>query len=133
VDHPKGRVVVFEVAPAKDQPVNFRGTAYVRIGSSKTELSKYPDRARTIWTREFDWSAEPCNGAGLSALEPAALAKAHERFLERHPAQQHEVQGWDDSTFLHKTRLFRDGVATNAALLLLGRPESASLLEDGIA
>lgn len=113
--------------------MNFRGTAYVRIGSSKTELAKYPDRARTIWTRELDWSAEPCNGAGLSALEPAALAKARERFLERHPAQQHEVQGWDDSTFLHKTRLFRDGVATNAALLLLGRPESASLLEDGIA
>ena len=133
VDHPQGRVVVFGVAPAKDQPVSFRGTPYVRIGSSKTELSKYPDGARAIWTRELDWSAQLCNGAGLSALEPTALAKAREQFLDRHPAQRHEVQGWDDSTFLHKTRLFRDGAATNAALLLLGRPESASLLEDGIA
>ena len=133
VDHPQGRVVVFGVAPAKNQPVSFRGTAYVRIGSSKTELSKDPHRARAIWTRELDWSAQLCNGAGLSALEPTALAKAREQFLDRHPAQRHEVQGWDDSTFLHKTRLFRDGAATNAALLLLGRPESASLLEDGIA
>ena len=112
---------------------DFHGTAYIRIGSSKAELSKYPDRARAIWTREPDWSAQPCNGTGLSALEPTALAKAREQFLERHPAQRHDVQGWDDPTFLHKTRLFRDGSATNAALLLLGRPESASLLEDGIA
>ncbi len=113
--------------------MSFCGTAYVRIGSSKAELSKYPDRARTIWARELDWPAQPCNGVGLSVLEPVTLAKARERFLERHPAQKHDIQGWDDSTFLHKTRLFRDGAATNAALLLLGRPESASLLEDGIA
>lgn len=132
VDHPEGLVVVFEVAPAKDQPVMFRGTAYVRVGSSKTELSKYPDKARAIWTSELDWSAQPCDGAGTSALEPTALLKARERFLERHPGQKHEVQGWDDLTFLHKTRLFRDGVATNAALLLLGRSESAGLLADGI-
>lgn len=38
-----------------------------------------------------------------------------------------------DVSSLHKTRLFRDGAATNAALLLLGRPESASLLTGGIA
>lgn len=132
VNHPKGRVVVFEVAPARGEPVTFRGTAYVRIGSSKTELSKYPDKARAIWTKEIDWSAQPCDGAGTSALEPTALLKARERFLERHPGQRHEVESWDDLTFLHKTRLFRDGMATNAALLLLGRPEYASLLADGI-
>lgn len=32
LDHPKGRVVVFEVAPARGQPVSFYRTDYVRIG-----------------------------------------------------------------------------------------------------
>ena len=36
------RVVLFEVLPAFDRPVEFYGTAYVRDGTSKTELSKYP-------------------------------------------------------------------------------------------
>ena len=133
VDHPDGRVVVFEVAPAQDQPVSFYGTAYVRIGSSKTKLAKYPDRARAIWTRGLDWSEQVCEGAALRDLDPEALAEARERFAERHPAQANELQAWNAATFLHKTRLFRDGVATNAALLLLGRPESASLLNGGIA
>lgn len=38
VDHPDGRVVLFEVGPALNQPVAFYGTAYVRVGSSKTSL-----------------------------------------------------------------------------------------------
>lgn len=59
-----------------------------------------------------DWSAQLCNGMRLSALEPAALAKARERFLERHPALQHEVQSWDDSTFRHKIRLLPGNVET---------------------
>ena len=44
IDHPGGRVVVFEVGPAGDQPVSFNGTAYVRVGTSKTELAKHPTR-----------------------------------------------------------------------------------------
>ncbi len=133
VDHPDGRVVVFEVASAKDQPVSFLGTAYVRVGASKTELAKHPTRARAIWTRELDWSGQLCESATVDDLDPAALIKARIQFIERHSAQEGDIHAWDDLTFLHKTRLFRDGTATNAALLLLGRPESASLLTDGIA
>jgi ATP-dependent DNA helicase RecG len=54
------RVVLFEVHPAFDRPVEFKGTAYVRDGTSKTELSKYPEKARTIWNRRVDWSAQVC-------------------------------------------------------------------------
>lgn len=133
VDHPDGRVVVFEVAAAKDQPVRFLGTAYVRVGASKTELAKHPARERAIWTRELDWSGQLCESASVDHLDPPALTKARTQFIERHSAQVGDIHAWDDLTFLHKTRLFRDGVATNAALLLLGRPESASLLTDGIA
>ena len=44
VEHPDGRVVVFEVASAKNQPISFFGTAYVRVGASRTELAKHPTR-----------------------------------------------------------------------------------------
>ena len=42
-DHPDGRVVLFEVGPARDQPVSFHRKAYVRVGASKTELSRHPE------------------------------------------------------------------------------------------
>ena len=58
VAHPDGRVVLFEIGPAKDQPVSFYGTPFVRVGTSKTELSKHPEKARAIWARGRDWSGE---------------------------------------------------------------------------
>jgi len=54
------RVVVFEVHSAFDRPVEFRGKAYVRNGTSKTALSGYPEKERAIWTRRVDWSAQVC-------------------------------------------------------------------------
>ena len=35
VDHPDGRVVVFEVASAKNRPVSLLGTAYVRVARAR--------------------------------------------------------------------------------------------------
>ena len=133
VNYPAGRVVVFEVGPARDQPVNFYGTAYIRVGSSKTELSKHPEKARAIWTHGSDWSAEVCERASLDDLDPEAIAKAREQFIVRHPPQAAEIEGWDDTTFLNKARVLWQGALTNAALLLLGRPESSALLVPAVA
>ena len=126
VDHPAGRVVVFEVAPARDHPVNFYGTAYIRVGTSKTKLSNHPEKARAIWTHGNDWSAEVCEQASLHDLAPEAIAKAREQFVVRHPARATEVEGWDDTTFLNKARVLQQGTLTNAALLLLGQPEASA-------
>ena len=38
------RIVVLEIPSAKKIPVSFDGVRYIRIGSSKVNLSKYPDR-----------------------------------------------------------------------------------------
>ena len=133
VDHPAGRVVVFEVRPARDQPVSFRGTAYVRVGASKTELGRHPEKARVIWTRGSDWSAEVCEGASLDDLDPEALVEARRQFVVRHPARADEIGGWDGLTFLNKARVLKQGAVTNAAVLLLGRPESSSLLAPMVA
>ncbi len=99
-NHPDGRVVLFEVGAARDQPVSFYGTAYVRVGASNTELSRHPEKARAIWTRGTDWSAEVCERARLDDLDPEALAKAREQFVIKHPARALDIEEWDDTTFL---------------------------------
>ena len=49
VDHPEGRVVLFTINAARSQPVRFRDKEFIRIGSSKTELSRYPEKERELW------------------------------------------------------------------------------------
>ncbi len=132
-DHPDGRVILFEIGPARDQPVSFRKTAYVRVGGSKTELSRHPEKARAIWTRGSDWSADVCERATLDDLDPQALAKAREQFAIKHPTQGKDLNAWDTETFLNKARVLRQGAMTNTALLLLGRPESSVLLAPAVA
>ena len=133
VEHPDGRVVVFEVGPAWDRPVRFYGTAYVRVGSSKTELGKHPEKERAIWARGRDWSGEVCEAATLADLDPEAVVKAREQFVVKHSGQASAVAGWDDLTFLNKARVLKQGAVTNTALLLLGRAESATLLSPAVA
>lgn len=127
------RVVLFEVYPAFDRPVEFYGTAYVRDGTSKTELSKYPEKARTIWNRRVDWSAQVCERASLDDLEPEAIAKARREFATKFPAQAAAAAGWDDSTFLNKAKLTIRGGVTHAVLLLLGKREASTLLAPAVA
>jgi ATP-dependent DNA helicase RecG len=133
VEHPDGRVVLFEVGPARDQPVSFYGTAFIRVGSSKTELGKHPEKARAIWMRGRDWSGEGCEAATLADLDPEALVKAREQFVVKHSGQASAVAGWDDPTFLNKASVLKQGAVTNTAILLLGRAESATLLSPAVA
>jgi ATP-dependent DNA helicase RecG len=137
-DYRGRRVVLFEIHPAFDRPVRFYGTAYIRDGSSKTELAKYPEKERQIWQRRLDWSAQICERAQISDLEPAAIAKARREFKakippDRLPAAALEVDGWDDLTFLNKAKLTTQGAVTHAALLLLGRDETTTLLAPAVA
>lgn len=132
-DHPNGRIVLFEIIPARDQPVAFYGSAYVRDGSSKTELKNHPEKARVLWTRGSDWSAEICEQANLDDLDPEAVEKAREQFLVKHPGQVDIINGWDDVTFLNKAKVLKHGLITNTALLLLGKNEAASLLAPVVA
>ncbi|MCC6781752.1 MAG: putative DNA binding domain-containing protein [Planctomycetes bacterium] len=133
VDHQDGRVVLFEVGPANGEPVAFYGDAQVRVGSSTTSLRSHPEKARALWTRGTDWSAEICQGATLSDLDPAAIVTARRQFAVKHPQQAGDVASWDDTTFLNKARVLRQGELTNTAVVLLGRPEAATLLAPAVA
>jgi len=42
-------VVVFEFASATHRPIRFKGTEYIRIGSYKQLLQKYPEKERELW------------------------------------------------------------------------------------
>jgi ATP-dependent DNA helicase RecG len=133
VDHPDGRVIFFEIGAAWDRPVHFYGKAYIRVGSSITTLAKHPDKERAIWSRRTDWSAELCERATLDDIDPDAIIKAREQFRIKHPKKVDEVAAWDDQTFLNKAKLAIHGTITNAAIILLGKPEAASLLSPAVA
>ena len=133
LEYPEGRVVLFEIGPARGEPVAFLGAAHIRIGTSKSEMRNHPEKARSLWTRSSDWSAERCETASIDDLDPAAVAKAREQFVVKHPGQAAEVAGWDAITFLNKARVLKHGAVTNAALLLLGCPESTTLLSPAVA
>jgi ATP-dependent DNA helicase RecG len=129
----ENRLVLFEVYPALNQPVKFFGTAYIRVGSSKTELSKHPEKERAIWQCRTDWSAQVCEQAVPSDLDPEAISKARQEYRIKFPAKEAESEGWEDAIFLNKIGLAIRGNLTNSAILLLGKPESASLLTPAVS
>ena len=119
---------MFRVSPAKDQPVSFCGEAFVRIGRSKTSLDGHPAKSRAIWSNGSDWSAQPCEQASLDDLDPAAIGMVRDRFLAKRSERAGEIREWDGRTLLTKLQLLRNGSVTNAAVILLGRPEASSLV-----
>lgn len=130
----KGKqVVLFGVGPAIDQPVRFRGRAFIRVGTSKTLLSNYPAKERAIWARRVDWSAQICKGATLSDLDPAAIQAARDQYRVKHPDRAADLQEWNDTVFLNKAKVTVRGAVTNAAIILLGREESAALISPAVA
>ncbi len=127
------RVVLFEINPAFGRPVKFKGVAYIREGTSKTQLSKHPEKERQIWSRHVDWSAQVSERATLADLDEVAIAKARKEFKAKYPRQTEDVDCWDGITFLNKAKITIQGRITNAALLLLGKPESSTLLNPAVA
>ncbi|OGR07608.1 MAG: hypothetical protein A2511_13535 [Deltaproteobacteria bacterium RIFOXYD12_FULL_50_9] len=71
-------IVIFTVNPAYDRPVMFFGTAYLRVGSSKTTLGNHPEQEREIWNRRKlrDWSAQICEKATIADLSLETVYKA---------------------------------------------------------
>lgn len=44
-------VVILEIEAARERPVSFGGTEYIRVGSTKKKLSAHPERERELWSR----------------------------------------------------------------------------------
>lgn len=129
--HASGRVLLFEIPPApRGLPIAWQGHFYSRAGESLIPLGMDKQDEIRQQTVALDWSAQPVPGAGPAALDDAALLKARESFAKKHANRfaPDEVMGWQVETFLARCKLAKDGVLTRAAVLLLGKPESAHLL-----
>lgn len=127
------RVLLFEI-PAAPQgiPIAFDGHFYGRDGESLVALNL--QEIETIRSqRSFDWSAQIAEGATIDDLDSEALNKARFEFKKKNPDIADEINQWSDPTFLNKARLTVNGKITNAALILLGTPESAVRLMPAIA
>lgn len=123
------RIVVFIIPAAKEEPTYFMGKAYVRVDSCKTELKSYPDWVRQIYNSHKDWSAEIVETATLDDLDPEAVALALDGYCQRYPNKAIDArEKWSVSEFLDHAKLTINGKITRTALLLLGKEESAYLL-----
>lgn len=128
----KGKRIVLAEIPAAPAgiPISWKGDYRSRAGESLVPLplDKLDEiRRQTINT---DWTAAVVADATIGHLDPAAIARARQGFTERYSPRirAEDVAAWDDTTFLAKARLTRDGGITRAALLLLGADTSTHLL-----
>lgn len=131
VDHPEGRVVLFEVPPApQGLPISWKGHYYARAGESLKPLTI--DKLDAIRREDaaMDWTAQPVPDAEIADLSPEAMRVARDAFAQRSSTRipKEEVDSWSDEQFLRHVGLLTRRGLNRAAILLLGRPESAWLL-----
>ena len=118
------------------RPVLAHKKAWQRIEDSLVELTQ--ERMAVILEEPIytakDWSAEIVSDATVDDLDEVAVAKARMMFKKVHsriPAE--EVNAWSIQTFLGKCGLIRNGGITRAAIILLGKYESAFKLRPAVA
>ena len=117
-------------------PVYAHNKAWQRIEDSLVELTT--ERMNVILDEpifgETDWSAQIVPDATIDDLDEVAIAKARKMFKKVHSRiPESEVNAWDIQTFLGKCGLTRNGCITRAAIILLGKYESAFKLRPVVA
>lgn len=132
----KGRVLLFEIPAApRGIPIAWNGHYYARAGESLTSLGLDKlDRIR-LQVGSSDWTAQIITDATIDDLDPTALQKAREAFAQKYANQLEitDIMNWSNTAFLDRAKLTKGGKITRAALLLLGKPESAHFLSPHLA
>lgn len=129
------RVLLFKIPAApKNIVTKWKGIAYGRSGESLEPLSqdKY-DEIR--YQRPIDdWSAHIVEGATIKGdIDELALAKARIMFKKVYDDKPAElVDSWTNEEFLAHSGLLNNGKLTRAALLLLGKADSAYKLSPAV-
>ena len=132
-DYDGHHIVIFEIQAAAGEPVNFKGAAYVRVGSNLTKLKDFPDYIRQIYNSQIDWSAEIVKDATFDDLDPEAIKEARKMYAKEHKDLAKEMEQWNDTKFLNKAKITKQGKITNTAILLLGRSESEHFVSPAVA
>lgn len=123
------------IIPACPQgmPVTWKGHYYGRNGESLGALNVEEIERIRNQTRNTDWSVQIVKGATIDDLSKKAIAFARAQFAEKNKRLKDEISQWDDKTFLNKAKLIINGKITNAAILLLGKPESEHFISPAVA
>jgi len=127
---PEGRVVMFQIPAAPlGIPISFEGHYYGRDGETLVPLNLEEIERIRIQTVLEDWSAIIVNEASTDDLDHDALQTAKINFKNKFPDKAAEVDSWDTTTFLNKTKLTIKGKITRSTILLLGKNESEHFLQ----
>jgi len=126
---PEGRVVMFQIPAApKGFPIAFEGHYYGRDGEDLVPLNlEEIERIRAQAATE-DWSAAIIPDATLDDLDKDAILVARNNFKNKFSEKASEVDNWDDTTFLNKSKILNKGRITRTAIILLGKEESEHLI-----
>lgn len=127
-------VLLLEI-PAAPQgtPVSWKGHRYGRDGESLGGLNDYELKKIQSQTQKEDWSAQIIEHASIDDLSTEAIAMARKQFTEKNAKLKDEIPTWDNTTFLNKAKVCINGKITNAAILLLGKPESEHFISPATA
>ena len=117
------------------RPVFAHNKAWQRIEDSLVEMTT--ERMSTILDEpifsESDWSAQIVSDATIDDLDEVAIAKARMMFKKVHSRiPEAEVNAWTVETFLSKCGIMKNGGITRAAIILLGKYESAFKLRPAV-
>ena len=117
------------------RPLFAHNKAWQRIEDSLVEMTT--ERMSTILDEpifsETDWSAQIVSDATIDDLDEVAIAKARMMFKKVHSRiPEAEVNAWTVETFLSKCGIMKNGGITRAAIILLGKYESAFKLRPAV-
>lgn len=122
------RIVAFQIpAGSFATPTTWHGIPWSRENESLVEMPKFKLDAIYGQSRP-DWSRQIAYEANLDDLDPDAVSFACTKFVEKFGGSQSAVRNLDEQSILSKMALVIHGHVSNAALVLLGKPESSVFL-----
>lgn len=122
------RIIAFQIpAGSFATPTTWHGIPWSRENESLVEMPKFKLDAIYGQSRP-DWSRQIAYEANLDDLDPEAVSFACAKFVEKFGGRQPTVQNLDEESILSKMALVIHGHVSNAALVLLGKPESSVFL-----
>jgi len=118
LQHPNGRVVVFEVPPRhKGTPIHYKGRYLMRSGDTLAPMGA--DRLKQILDEVVqDYSAETCTRAAIGDLDPKAVDVFRQLWHQK--TKNITLLNLTLEQLLADAELIVDGKVTYAALILLG-------------
>lgn len=130
-----GKSVLCLVIPAapRGMPIAWKDHFYGREGESLGGLDLGEIERIRNQTQNVDWSVQIVKDATIEDLSSEAIAFARKQYIAKNQRLRDDVPQWSDKVFLNRARLTIDGKITNAAILLLGKPESEHFLTPAVA